>query len=329
MRRLYVTEEKWEIVNEESKRLLKEFMLTLRAEGVSKSTKSSYLGNVKRFLVYVLDNLENRSILEITRKEIKSYGRYLVEDLELSTSTHNDYISSVRCFLDRLEEDEDVDYNSNTARKVKSLTIERVRDIVFLTDDQVTMLYNELIRTKKYQMALYLAMSYDSTGRRSEIMQVKKSGFYEIAKNSTNQVFKKGHKKESLVYFERSKEAAALWLEQRPNDNIDSMWVRYDKDGRPIARSISSPASWCLTMDKILTLLQGKPIHFTPHCLRHSAIENLTEGSHYKCEVRRIPFEIKTVSKLASHSTTDMTNSYKKDHGMRDVADAFGINLAM
>jgi len=328
MKRLYVTEEKWDMVNAESKELLKEFMLTLRSEGRSNDTKKAYLGNIKRFLVYALDNLENKCILEITRKEFRTYGRYLVEDLGLSTSTHNDYISSVRSFLDRLEEDEDVEYNSNTARKVKSLTIERVRDIVFLTDDQVTMLYNELIRTKKYQMALYLSMSYDSTGRRSEIMQVKKSGFYEAARNSTNQVMKKGRKKEALVYFERTKEAASLWLKQRPDDDVDSMWVRDTEDG-VVARSISSPASWCLQMSLILSALQGKKIKFTPHCLRHSAIENLSEGTHYRCEVRRIPFEMKVVSNLASHKTVDMTNSYKKDHGMRDVADAFGINLAI
>lgn len=315
-----VTDEKWALVNEESKRLLKEFLLVLRQEGRSSETIKTYEGNAKVFLIYVLENLENRSILELRKKDFRNYSLYLRER-GLSTASHNHYISTIRSWCERLEDDEDLQYENNACRKVKGIRIERVRKIVFLTDDQVTKLYNELLRRKMYQIATFLALAYDSTGRRMELMQVKKESFLDPRINSTNPVVKKGGKREALIYFDRTKEAASLWLEQRGDDDNESLWS--DFGGRK--RKKGSANSWCETMSRILSEIEGKKIHFTPHCLRHSSIENLTEGTHYKCEIRRIPYEIKAVSKLASHASTDMTAYYKKDSGLKNIEEAFGI----
>lgn len=317
-----VTPEKWETVNPENKKLLKEFLLTLKQEGRSKATLETYEGNAKRFLIYVLEWLDNRSILELRKKDFRNYSLYL-KDRKVATASHNHYISTVRSWCERLEDDEDLDYDNNMCRKVKGVRIERVKTIVFLTDEQVTKLYYELLRTKSYQMAAWLALAYDSTGRRMELFQVKKEGFGEESRNCTNMVSKKGGKKEALVYFERTKEAVALWLEQRGEDDNPSLWADFGAR----KRTASSANSWCNQMSKILTLLEGKKIHFTPHCIRHSAIENLTEATHYKCPVKRIAYDIKAVSKLASHKTTDMTSSYKKDQGMKNIEEAFQISL--
>lgn len=320
MRKVYVTEEKWAEVNSESKRLLKEFILTLRQEGRSRETIKTYEQNARVFLVFVLENLDNRSILELRKKDFRNYSLYLRER-GLSTASHNHYISTIRSWCERLEDDEDIDYDNNLCRKIKGVRIERVKKIVFLSDDQITKLYNELIRRQMFQIATFLSLAYDSTGRRMELMQVDKEGFYDRDKNCTNPVSKKGGKKEALIYFDRTKEAARLWLEQRGEDDNPSLWA--DMGARK--RQKGSANSWCEAMSKMLTDIEGKKIHFTPHCIRHSAIENLTEGYHYKCEVRRIPYEIKAVSKLASHKTTDMTNSYKKDQGLKNIEEAFGI----
>ena len=322
MKKQIVTPEKWELVNPESKRLLKEFLLVLKQEARSKATITTYEGNAKVFLIYVLENLDNRSVLELRKKDFRNYSLYLRER-GLSTASHNHYISTIRSWCERLEDDEDLDYDNNTCRKVKGIRIERVRKIVFLSDDQITKLYYELLRRNMYQIATFLSLAYDSTGRRMELMQVTKESFYDPNMNSTNQVMKKGGKKEALIYFDRTKEAARLWLEQRGEDDNESLWSDFGNR----QRKSGSANSWCYTMSRILAELDGRKIHFTPHCLRHSAIENLTEGTHYKCEVRRIPYEIKAVSKLASHASTDMTAYYKKDQGLKNIEDAFGIKV--
>lgn len=322
MKNNFYTAEKWDKVNADNKKYLKEFLLTLKQEGRSEYTIETYEGNAKRFLIYVLEELENKSILELRKKDFRNYGLYLRER-GVSTATHNHYISTIRSWCERLEDDEDIEYDNNMCRKVKGIKIERVRQITFLTDDQVTKLYYELLRREKYQIAAWLALAYDSTGRRMELHQVTKEGFEDPNRNCTNVVSKKGGKKEALVYFERTKEAVKLWLEQRGEDDNPSLWS--DFGGRK--RTSGSANSWCDYMSKLLTEIEGKKIHFTPHCIRHSAIENLTEGTHYKCPVKRIAYDIKAVSKLASHASTDMTEYYKKDKGIKSIENAFGVRL--
>jgi len=322
MKKQFVTPEKWEEVNPANKRFLKEFMLILKQEGRSKNTIETYEGNSKRFLVYTLEQLDNRSILELRKKDFRNYGLYLRER-GLATASHNHYISTIRSWCERLEDDEDIEYDNNMCRKVKGVKIERVKQITFLTDDQVTKLYHELLGLKRYQIAAWLALAYDSTARRMEIAQVTKEGFIEGTRNCTNPVLKKGGKKEPLVYFKRTKEAVALWLEQRGDDDNPSLWANFG--GRK--RTVGSANSWCNYMSKILSTLDGKRIHFTPHCIRHSAIENLTEATHYKCPVKRVAYDIKAVSKLASHASTDMTEYYKKDKGIKSIENAFGVKL--
>jgi integrase/recombinase XerD len=156
-----------------------------------------------------------------------------------------------------------------------------------------------------------------------ELHQVTKEGFEDPNRNCTNMVSKKGGKKEALVYFERTKEAVALWLEQRGEDDNPSLWADFGDR----KRTTGSANSWCNYMSKILSALEGKKIHFTPHCIRHSAIENLTEATHYKCPVKRVAYDIKAVSKLASHASTDMTEYYKKDKGIKSIESAFGVRL--
>lgn len=321
MRNQIVTPEKWELVNPENKRLLKEFMLTLRQESRSKKTLEAYYGSCRRFLVYVLENFDNKCITEIRKKEFKAYSLY-IQECGLADASHNNYIIAIRSWCERLEDDEDIDYDNNLCRKVKGLKIKRVRKPTFLTDEQITKLYYELIRTKQYQIATWLALAYDSTGRRMEIFQVTKESFLNENQNCTNAVYKKGKSDpEPLVYFERTKEAARLWLEQRGEDDNPSLWADFGKR----KRTPGSANSWCNKMSKMLTQLEGKKIRFTPHDIRHSAIENLTEATHYKCPIKRVAYDIKAVSKLASHASTDMTEYYKKDKGMKTLEQEFNI----
>lgn len=126
MKTVFVTPEKWDQVNPENKKLLKVFLRALRQEDCSADTMETYEGNAKRFLVYVLDNLDNRCITELRKKDYKDYSLYLRER-GVSTATHNHYISTVRSWCDHLEDDEDVEYENSMCRKVKGVKIERVK----------------------------------------------------------------------------------------------------------------------------------------------------------------------------------------------------------
>lgn len=322
----YVTGEKWDKVNRENKELLQEFFLQLKQERLSERTIRTYSDSLRIFFVYILDNLNNKSILNLTKKDFRNYSLHLKMVMKVSNSTHNHYMSAIRSMLERMEEDDDIEYEVNMCRKLKGLKREPVRETTFLSDWQVEILYKELLKSKetyKYQMALFLALAYDSTGRRFEIMQVTKERFYDCSVSNTNEVIKKGGKKETLIYFSRTKEAAKLYLESRGDDTITSLWItKSGKQAQP-----NSANAWCDKMSKILTCIENKPIHFSPHDLRHSAIENYTEGSHYLCPTKRIAYSIEDIQKLASHASSAMTQLYKKDRGLKSIENAFGIKL--
>jgi site-specific recombinase XerD len=126
MKKQFVTPEKWEQVNPESKKLLKEFMLVLRQENRSKKTLEAYDGSCKRFLVYALENLDNQCITKLRKKDFRNYSLFL-QERGLADASHNNYIIAVRSWCERLEDDEDIDYDNNLCRKVKGLKIKRVR----------------------------------------------------------------------------------------------------------------------------------------------------------------------------------------------------------
>lgn len=321
-----VTTEKWNLVNHQNKKLMKEFFLELKQEGKSQNTLVTYEGNLKRFFIWVLEEHNNDFILDLKKKSFRNYSLYL-QERGIATQTHNSCMVAIKSLLDRIEDDDDeyADYENNMCRKVKRLKIEPVKEIVFLTDEQVTRLYNFLISNKKYYIhALFLALAYESTGRRTEIYQVNKSVFQDHSRNNTNKVRKKGGKMEELIYFSKTKEAAKLYLEHRGKDDNPSLWGNKGS----VKRKASTMNSLCDTMSLILSMLEGQQIHFSPHSLRHSAIENYTNGTHYMCPTKRIAYDITDIQKLASHASVSMTQSYKKNVGMASLESSFGIKIA-
>ncbi len=327
MRKIYVTPEKWDKVNPKNKEFIKEFMIQLESERKSENTLKTYKNSLRILCVYILEELENQDILELNKKAFRNYSIWLQTERKLAPATTNGYISAIRSMLDRFEDDDDMDYNKNAAKRIKNLEIERVKQTVFLTDIQIEKLYHELLQTPKhYIVALFLAMTYDSTARRMEVMQADKASLYNTEINNTKPVHKKGQKKkEELLFFHRSKEAAQVYLRYRGEDDNPCLWGSYYKG---VPRKLASANSWCKTMSRILSKLEDREIWFTPHDLRHSAIENYTEGTHYMCPVKREPYSIEAIQRLASHASSAMTQSYKKNNGLKSLEQSFNIKIA-
>ena len=81
-----------------------------------------------------------------------------------------------------------------------------------------------LLEKEEYQKATLLSLLYDSGGRKNEVAQVEKHSFLDEKKSCTNIVVGKRGKKFPLLYFSKTKKCAKLWLEQRGNDDVDSLW---------------------------------------------------------------------------------------------------------
>lgn len=315
-------EETWKKVNPESKAILDDYILELKSKKKSEGTIYQYTADIKMFLCWAHDNLKNKSILDMKKRDFRQFFLFLEER---SPARINRVKCSLRNMLEFCTQDDDEyeDYEINVMRNIKGLQKENVREIYFLTDEQIQMILDYLIQCEQYQKALYLSLSYESAGRRNEVHQVLKHNF--LNDNKTNIVTGKRGKKFPLLYFSKSKEIAKLYFEQRGEDDVDSMWVVGKGENKKPA-SYETLYNWVMSFRDILEDLTGEEIDFNPHSLRHSALENYSNGTHYVLkELGKDKLDIKVLKILANHSDISTTESYLKDKDMELLVETFGL----
>lgn len=325
----FFDKEIWEKVNIDNKELLEDFMLELKQAKKSPQTAYQYQRDGAAFFCWVYSNMNNKSVLELNKRDFRRYSLYLTETCGVSAARHNRLLSSIRSLLTFAEnDDENYDYDNNVAKKVKGLGKEPVREIFFLTDEQIMKLKNALIEREEFQKAALLMLAYDSAGRKNELAGVKKTSFYDPARNNTNKVIGKRRKVFSLVYFSGTKECVKLWLDQRGDDDIDDLWIIGSGEHKRSADK-NNIYEWFMYMRKLLTELEGKEMDFNPHSIRHSCLQNLSDGTHYVCKElgMTIGFPIEKLKLIANHENIDTTQHYLKDNSVDELAEMFGINI--
>ena len=315
---------KWEQVNKYNKNLMSDFLLELKSQKKSENTISQYKNDLRIMFIYILEELDNKPIYKLKKKHFRNYMLWLQEK-QMSNSRINRLMSSLRSMLSYASDEEDYEdeLEINYAQKVKGLQKEKVRDIVFLTDEEIEYIYNRLIEKKKYQQALFISLMYDSAGRRNECYQVEKY-FAEKDSNFTNVVVGKRNKKFRLLYRTRTKEAYDLYMKTR-NDECDSLWVT-KRNNEVVAASYETLYAWVLSWRKILTE-KYEYKEFNPHSFRHSSLENYGDGTHYVCRehLNGKKLEIEQLKILAHHEDISTTMSYLRDKGEDELLNAFGI----
>ena len=324
----FFDKEKWKLVNTDNIELMEDFLLELKQKKKSQGTINQYRNDLRISFLYIYDHLSNRSILDLNKKDFRNYSLYLSGDCGLSSARHNRMLSSLRSLLTYAEDEDDYSYEVNVAKKVKGLEKDPVREIFFLTDEQILKLRDELIRKEEYQKAALLMLAYDSAGRKAELSQVEKYSFLDSNRNNTNKVIGKRRKTFSLVYFSGTKKCVALWLKQRGEDDIDNLWVT----GNGANKKPADPENlyeWFMVMRSILSELEGKEIDFNVHSIRHSALQNMSDNSHYICRELGMTtgFPIEKLKILANHNDISTTSNYLKDNSLDQLSEMFGITI--
>lgn len=324
--RIY-SKEAWEKVLKQNKVLMDDFMLELKHRRASSKTIEQYFNDIRIFLIYVLENLENKSVLDITRKDMRSYSLWMIEEKGMSVARHNRLLAAMKSFYNYLEDDDDLDFSNNIARKMRGLARDPVTTIIFLTDEQVLGLRDELIRREMLQHAALLMLAYDSAARKGELAQVHKYSFYEDGVYNTNKVIGKGRKIFPLVYFDGAKDCARKWLEKRGDDEFSLLWV---SEKMPTKAPLSSGYLYhmLIEMREVFIESTGLNIPFNLHSLRHSALQNMSDGTHYICRERGLGrLDITTLKEIANHDNISTTEGYLKDGKTSMYEETFGISL--
>jgi integrase len=322
------TPELWEQVNPINKEILEDWLAEYRQQKKAKSTLEAYFQNSRIILIYILKKHNNKSILEMTKKDFRNMSLYLSEECNLSSARVNTLKSTVNSMLTFCENDDTYEYDINTSKKVKGLPKERVK-----TDDaDFFFSYNEFIQVRDRLVnegdlatAVMWSIAFDSAGRRNEVYQIQKHGLLEG--NKTNIVRGKRGKLFSLVYLDDTKELIRQYLEKRGEDNIDSLWYKGSGDNKS---EINKDALYnrVLKCAKILGEIRGEECNIFFHTCRHARIECLLQGDDDRLKDKdgvNKKFTLEEIMVFAHHSNVSTTQEYAKDHSEDTINNMFGF----
>lgn len=311
-------------VRKENKDILNDYILEMKSKRKAEKTIEQYVFDIKMFLVWACDELDNKSVLKMKKRD---YRRFFLGMQERGASASR--INRVQCSLRNMlefcaqDDDEYEDYEINVMRNIKGVPKEAVREIYFLENAIVDKMINVLVERQEYQRALYLCLSFESAGRRNEVHQVLKTDF--LTNSRTNEVVGKRGKKFTLLYFNRTKEIAKLWFEQRGEDNIPSLFV-VGKGASRRPASYETLYDWCVALRDVYEEVAGTYMEFNPHSFRHSALEAYGDGTHWVLkEMGKESLPIEVLKVLANHDSIETTQSYLKNKDEAILNEAFGL----
>ena len=314
--RIY-TSQKWAEVNKYNKDLMEDFLTELKSQKKKQGTIDQYRNDLRILFIYILENLDNKPICKLKKKAFRGYILWL-QDRNMSNARVNRLMSALRSMLEYAsnEEDYEDEIEINYASKVKGLQKERVREIVFLEDEEVRHIVDTLIYRKQYSQALLCAFLYDSCARKNEIHQVKRSDISLDSNICKSYVIAKRGKKYRPLYNDLTKKAFRIFEQNVPDTN-DCLWLTYD--GKPA--SYETIYSWVVSWRNIL----DEPKDFNVHSFRHSCANNLENGTHYLCKKLGKKFDLQVIQKLMNHSDIGTTQSYLQDRSEDELIQAFDI----
>lgn len=325
----FYTEELWEQVNKENKRIMDDFLQEYKQRKKSKGTISGYRNDLRIILIYVLRELDNRCVLDLKKKDFRNLSLYFTEECEMSAARTNRLKSAINSLLTFCEDDDDYDYEINYAKKVKGIPKSRVKDDeddFFFTYDEFIKVRDILVSEEKWQLAVLWSIGFDSAGRKNELFQIKKQGL--LDGNKTNIVVGKRGKKFPLVYLDDTKEIIRKYLEWRGEDNIDSLWIKGSGDHKEPISDSNVLYDRIVSISKILSEVRGEPCNIFTHTMRHSRLECLSQGTDLRLldengNPKKYPLE--QIQIFAHHSDPSTTQGYLKDHSEDTINSMFGI----
>lgn len=325
----FYTDELWEQVNKENKIILSDFLTEYRQRKKSKGTIDGYFHDLRIVFIYILKELDNKSILDLKKKDFRGLSIYLSEDCNMSAARVNRIKSATNSMLTFCEDDDDYDYEINYSKKIAGLPRERVKDDdddFFFTYDEFIKVRDILVQNDRLQDAVLWSIGFDSAGRKNELYQIQKYGL--LDGNKTNIVIGKRGKKFPLVYLDDTKELIRQYLEWRGEDDIDSLWIkRLNGINFPLSGSEVLYDRIC-SISKILSEVRGEECHIFTHTMRHSRLECLSQGTDLRLldengNPRKYPLD--QVQIFAHHSDPGTTMGYLKDHSEDTINNMFGI----
>ena len=316
-----ITDEMWDKVNPFNRDMVQEY-LDNQAELAAK-TKISYTSALKIFFYWVKEHLNNKSCLDIKKKEFIKYLNWLT-NRGLSESAIKMKKSSVSAFCNyimMMYEEEYPTFRSFVTSEMKVVKTGNVYKKEPLTPDEFEMLCKELESREEWEKLAYIMFSYSTGCRRAEARQLLKEVVdYKPIENEVTTTDEEGNeikaisrkylthtirckgssvvgKPRQLKFDENTMNVLKKWLEVRGEDDNPYMFViKVKKTGEVRQVAEETFNGWCT---HTFAPIVGRRVH--PHLTRESRATNLVvfEGK-----------SAKVAQKLLGHNDVSTTENH-------------------
>lgn len=319
------TPEKIKMINPSNWELVTDFLEYLASVDRSPKTIKQYEADLKIFFVYVLENLNNKPFIELTKREMARFQNHAINVYGWSpkrTRRVKSVISSLSNYIENmLDEEEEFKNYRSIIRKIESPADEPVREKTVINEDQIKLLFDTLVERKEYERATAVAILAYSGMRKAELLQMKMKYFdpdhlafgclYKTDKIRTKGRGVRGKQMNKYIMNKVDK-YLDLWREQRKELGVDSEWVFVrEADGQWVPRT--SIEGWKTEFSEII----GAPFYY--HCLRHMLCTDLNQ--------QNIPSEV--IREFFGWDSANMIKIYNDSSALDDFAKYFGTDGAI
>jgi integrase/recombinase XerC len=300
----YATPEKLEKVNPKNVELIRKYFV-FKNMNLSESSKISYQSDFNQWLVYIMENYENRYILDIINEDVDDMIDLLEDFIAFCTSVlgNNERriqrrMSSISSFFLYLRKKRKIRENPIDFLDRPKVSVGEKLQIkqTFLTKEQVEEIRKGLKEIGDLQLELFFEFGLSTMARANAISNVKIEQI-NFEKNRVEDVLEKEGYRVTLFPSQRTMELIKQWLKYREEQGIENEYLfitKYGGQWKKVEKT-TLQSSW---IKKIGNIIGIPELHC--HDLRHSG-SNLLYHSGMKLE---------DVSLLLNHRGTDVTKNH-------------------
>ena len=286
-------ENKLKKINPETIAIFNKYKIDMVMRNLSEKTQQHYIWDLQQWFIWVLDNQDNKSVMELTDEDITAFIYFCMqqgnnaERIKVRLATISAFYKYMR--KKRLIKENPTEF-IDRPKRAQRITVQ-----TYLTQEQVAAMREKLIGAKNLELRLYAMLSLSTMARVSAIASIRWNQI-DMERKMIIGVREKENKIVDLFFSDEVKCLLLILNAYRGEHNIkDNGYVFRGKSysNKPI--SSATLYIWC---KQIGHLIGVETLH--PHDFRHSGATLLKNAG--------MPLE--DVSTLLSHESTDTTKKY-------------------
>ena len=310
--------EKKSKINPKNINLINDYLDYLKSIDRSPNTISQYEHDLNIFFVWNFENNENKNFIDITKREFARFQSHTLNEWKWSSNRIRrvkSVLSSLSNYIENiLDEEEEFKGYRSVVKKIESPVKEPVREKTIITDEEVQMILDTLVKEKRYQCACSFALAAFSGARKSELLRFKVNYFDDSNIMESAALYKtpekiktKGRGSSGKMIYKYTlldfKPYFDLWMKERKRLGIESdmLFVKNDGDVLPI-ESLNKYAEY-------ITKLLGRPFYY--HSLRHQLCTRMFKLG-LPADVIKEFFQWNTLEMASLYNDSEASESFGK-----------------